>query len=82
MNVVEEELLNIYRVRKKPAPAAPRHRFLMIGGAAADRLSARRRCHVGVFNYFLDFSCFAGFHYKCKIEVENNNPCQCQDRRI
>ena len=33
--------------------------------AAVDNLSASRRCHVGVFNYFLHFSFFARCCCKC-----------------
>jgi len=37
-------------------------------------LSARRRCHFGVFNYFVAFSCLSWFRYKwlpkCKISLE------------
>jgi len=40
--------------------------------AAADNISACRRCHGGAFNCFLPFLCFAWFRYKClpRCEIE------------
>jgi len=35
-----------------------------VSAAATDNLLARRRCRVGVLNYFWHFSCFARFCYK------------------